>query len=87
MAAGKPWWRVTRPRDGRRRRAQTEKNRNQLVCLCYEWQRWVIFSNSINLGLVEHPSRKFNKLVNLALISTFLMNLDLVKLDCLTNFL
>jgi hypothetical protein len=45
------------------------------------------FFNSINSRLVEHPLRRFTKLVKLALGSIFLVNPDLVELVCLGNFL
>jgi hypothetical protein len=41
----------------------------------------------MNSILVEHPLRRSTKFVNLALRSTFLVNQDLVEVECLGNFL
>ena len=66
---------------------KSETERIEMLFLCNQWQWWVISSNSTNLGLVEHPLRRSTKLVNLALRSTFLVNPNLVELECLANFL
>lgn len=49
-------------------------------------QWWVVFSNSIKVGLVEHPLRRSTKMVNVAFRSIILVNLNLLELDPSGNF-
>jgi hypothetical protein len=65
-----PWRMVrlkkTRESSGKKK----EKKRNELVRedgVCNQWQGSVIFPNSNNLSLVEHPLTTTTKMVNLAL--------------------
>ena len=63
------------------------KKGNTTKCyLCNQWHWWVIFPNSTKLELVEHPLRSSTNLVNLASISTILVDPDLVDLECLGIF-
>lgn len=41
--------------------------------LCNQWQWWIIYSNSTNSSLVEHPLRS----------STIFVNLVLAQIHCL----
>jgi len=68
-------------------RRKDEGGKEQTIFLCNQWQWWVIFSNTTNSGLVEHPLWRSTILVNLALRYIVLVDLDLVDLDCLANFL